>query len=664
MNSVLRCLSLCGLLGFFLASAGWLVWRLTLGIFSGEAAFDHWSSLGLTLLVGVLAAGSAGALTIWLHTPRSRRAFEIHADAKADATRRPDIENESQTYRRELVHARKQWQDVKQSLTRLKYSYRDLYQNAPVMYFSLDNQGKLVTFNDTLIRTLGYERKELHGKNYSLLLAPASVPSDEAFTENTPLADGEREARWRKKDGAVIDIWLHTIPVPDDEGNFVRYRSAALDLTEKNRLADELRTRGDELERTNQRLRTINSELEAFTHVVSHDLKEPLRTLQAYSHILAEEHGAQLGPDGFQYINHLIRASRRLGLLIDELLNLSQAGRVTREPRVFNLLEVIATVRQDLVDLIQRKQAIILTEGSLPDVVGDTVRVTQLLTNLVGNALKYNTHPAPQVVIRAAACADDQGRITVAVRDNGIGIDDAFHQQIFGIFRRLHQADEFEGTGAGLAICKKIVEGHGGRIWVESTLGDGATFFFTLPRYLPDKAVSSSNGDKLPEVISKLPKPRNIAAPAVNGKASSPRIVLVEDQADVAMIIQKLGKRDGLAITWFATAEEALEHLRDNAADLLLLDVDLPGMNGVDLCRHLRKLEHLQAVPVAMFMSDHDADEVEERRRAGADFFLTKDLLCKPADWQCKIRELVQQIRPPVAPCDRGTSSFKMGISN
>src|SRR5439155_18902419 len=160
----------------------------------------------------------------------------------------------------------------------------------------------------------------------------------------------------------------------DEAGRFVRYRNAALDLSEKNRLANELRTRGDELERTNQRLRMINSELEAFTHVVSHDLKEPLRTLQAYSHLLAEEHAAQLGPDGFQYINHLIRASRRLGALIDELLNLSQAGRITREPRVFNLIEVVATVRQDLVHLIQRKEANILTEGSMPDVLGDTVR--------------------------------------------------------------------------------------------------------------------------------------------------------------------------------------------------------------------------------------------------------------------------------------------------
>src|SRR4029077_11858033 len=130
----------------------------------------------------------------------------------------------------------------------------------------------------------------------------------------------------------------------------------------------------------------------------------------------------------------------------------------------------------------------------LPDVIGDSVRITQLLTNLVANGLKYNQNPQPKVVIGAQACADDPARVTVLVRDNGIGIDAAFHSQIFGIFRRLHQEGEFEGTGAGLAICKKIVEGHGGRIWVESQLGQGAAFLFTLPRAPTAKPPAATNG--------------------------------------------------------------------------------------------------------------------------------------------------------------------------
>jgi PAS domain S-box-containing protein len=554
--------------------------------------------------------------------------------------------------RKELARARKRIHAVGQDLTRLKLSYRELYQHAPVMYFSLDIDGKVVTCNDTLIHTLGYERHEVQNQSYTLLLAPSIRKSYVTIAENMPSQEGEMETQWRKKDGTQIDVWLHTVPVYDEAGHFVRYRSAALDLTEKNRLANESRARGDEVERTNQRLLIINSELEAFTHVVSHDLKEPLRTLQAYSHLLAEEHAAQLGPDGFQYINHLVRASRRLGTLIDELLNLSQAGRITKAPRVFNVLEVVATVRQDLVDLIQRKQATLLTEGSLPAVIGDMARITQLVTNLVTNGLKYNQHPVPQVVIGSRPCDDDPAHITIYVRDNGIGIDPAFHQQIFGIFRRLHQDDQYEGTGAGLAICKKIVEGHGGRIWVESTPGQGAAFFFTLP-YPPPRDSAHDNGMTQRSTTKSMPlqaaRPERRTALKLEPRANAvPRIVLVEDQADVAMVIQKLGKRDGLDIIWFPTAEEAWDYLQFQDPDLMLLDVNLPGISGVELCRRIRTLAHLKETPVAMFTPDQEPEQQAEYREAGADFFLTKDLLCQPAAWQRRIQELLEQIRQPL----------------
>jgi PAS domain S-box-containing protein len=553
------------------------------------------------------------------------------------------------TARGEVANAKKRAQTLSQDLDRLKLSYRELYQNAPVMYFSLDREGRLVTFNDTLAETLGYQRHELQNLDYSRLLATQNPRNYVAISESMPSQEGELETKWRKKDGSVIDVWLHSVPVFDDQGRFIRRRSAALDLTEKNRLSNELRVRGDELESMNQRLRVINSELEAFTHVVSHDLKEPLRTLQAYSHILAEEHGSQLGPDGFQYINHLIRASRRLGQLIDELLNLSHAGRITRPPQVFNLLEVVATVRQDLVDLIQRRQAVLSTEGSLPEVIGDSVRITQLLANLVANGIKYNRDPAPQITIGAMPCVDDPDRVTITVRDNGIGIDRAFHQQIFGIFRRLHQADEFEGTGAGLAICKKIVEGHGGRIWVESALGNGATFYFTLPRPPVHKDPAPGNGKHKIEGAA----PTNLRRTTIHkpncGADRAPQLVVVDDQSDVGLIIQKLGKRDGLAITWFPTAEDAWEHLQHERADLLLLDVNLPGMDGVELCRRVRTLAHLKDAPIAMFTPDQDVENLETLREAGADFFLTKDLLCQPTDWQDRIQELLAQIRQPAA---------------
>lgn len=561
------------------------------------------------------------------------------------------LETETKAHRtkRELRKARKRIHAVGQDLARLKLSYRELYQHAPVMYFSLDINGNIVTCNDTLTKVLGYDRHEIQKQNYTMLLAPAVKKNYVTISANMPAREGELETQWRKKDGTLINVWLHTAPVLDEDGRFVRYRSAAVDLTDKNRLANELRARGDELERTNQRLLHINSELEAFTHVVSHDLKEPLRTLQAYSHLLAEEHAAQLGPDGFQYINHLIRASRRLGTLIDELLKLSQAGRITRAPQVFNVLEVVATVRQDLVDLIQRKQAIVLTEGSLPAVIGDMPRIAQLLTNLVANGLKYNQNIAPRIVIGANPC-EDTAQMTIYVRDNGIGIEPAFHQQIFGIFRRLHEDEQYEGTGAGLAICKKIVEGHGGRIWVESTPGEGATFYFTLPSppHEPSKAVVNVQPVNHRSVQVERPQ-RKSAVERRNGAPARARIVLVEDQADVALVIQKLSKRDGLEIAWYSTAEKAWDHLRDEDPVLFLLDVNLPGMNGVELCRRIRTLEHLRETPVAIFTPDQEPEQQAEYREAGADFFLTKDLLCQPGAWQRRIQEILSQILQPTA---------------
>lgn len=564
----------------------------------------------------------------------------------------------------ELSQARRRLQRLSQDLDRLKESYRDLYHNAPVMYFSLDVEGRLVTFNDTLVRTLGYQRDELTGRSYHDLLAPQVRPTRDQRVRGTgkgahggAVHDEEVETLWRTKSGADLDIWIRSVPVLDERGHFVRSRSAALDLTERNRLAHELRTRGDELERTNSRLRLINAELEDFTHVVSHDLKEPLRTLQAYSNILAEDFSGQLGPDGFQYINHLIQASRRLGNLIDDLLALGQAGRIKGAKQVFNLIEVVATVRNDLVGLIQRKEATVLTEGSLPTVTGDQHRITQLLTNLVTNGLKYNNHVAPQVVIGhsgdipAPGAPDDidPTHAVISVRDNGIGIDAPFHGRIFGIFQRLHQAGEYEGTGAGLAICKKIVEAHGGRLWVDSKLGEGATFYFTLPQ-LPDVADASNQRNGRGGTVAPAHRdnsPRRAVLPAEHLQQAPPAaaglipVVLVEDMVDIALIIQRLGRKSGLAVTYFTNAEDAWKYLQGHEPELLLLDINLPGMSGIDLCKKIRVDLGRTSVPIVLFSPEKDPELLQPLHAAGATYVMSKDLLIEPARWQQKLQEIV-----------------------
>jgi PAS domain S-box-containing protein len=375
----------CSLAGAALAALLGAAWQLVYGIaLLGEATFDA-VEIGAIAVLAAVTTGLAGGVLSAAYQfrlrqlqarvavaasapgrPKRRRARLRALKLFANRTTQVQHAEELRRGRLEADTLRRRLHRVSADLQGLKKSYRELYDNAPVMYFRLDVEGRLVAFNDTLMRTLGYRREELARHSYVELLEPVAGKPATLPRGQVPFEGGEAETRWRKKNGDVFNVWISSVPVLDGEGGVVRYRSAALDLTEKNRLANELRARGDQLERANDRLRAINAELEGFTYVVSHDLKEPLRTLQTYGNALAEEYSQQLGADGFQYINHVIRASRRLGLLIDDLLNLSQAGRIARSAQSFDLIEAVATARQDLTDLIQRKDATVRTDGSLP----------------------------------------------------------------------------------------------------------------------------------------------------------------------------------------------------------------------------------------------------------------------------------------------------------
>jgi PAS domain S-box-containing protein len=553
------------------------------------------------------------------------------------------VRAERQLHRRtaELALTNENLLRMNEDLQRLKESYRDLYHNAPIMFFSLDAAGKFVACNDTMLQSLGYQRDELFQKPFTRMLTEegaqawenARTQAGQGDPPHLLMVDGEAEMQWVKRDGTIIDVWIRSILLTETDGQFVRSRSAAHDVSQRNRLANELRRRGDELELANSELRTINKELDEFTFAVSHGLKEPLRTLQACSNVLADDFSTQLGADGFEWVNHILTASRRLTKMIDDFLSMARAGNIATTPRVFHLNEAIAVVRRDLGDMISRKNATLIVEGSLPDIVGDLERVTQLFGNLVANGLKYNKSAQPQVLIGESDKVVQPGFTTLFVRDNGIGIDPKFHQEIFRVFRRLHLKEEYEGTGAGLAICHKIVQAHAGRIWVESALGQGSTFFFTLPRTPQESGL-------LP--VAAAPA---LVARAGNGVALSADLLLVEDMAEMALIVQRFARKAGHDFHWVPTAEAAWDFLQNHRPDLVLLDIHLPGMDGIELCQKLRAQPNHAGLPIALFSQDVTPEDIRTGLAAGANFVLSKRLLCEPDAWRQQLHQILHSCK-------------------
>jgi PAS domain S-box-containing protein len=403
----------------------------------------------------------------------------------SDVTDKIKAERELRLRTRELTQVNEQLRQINRELEELKDRYRDLYQNAPAMYFSLDPEGRILDCNETLLETLGYTRERLAGRPFSEVLAEPDRSHFAAdFAEFLRRGSIETDSKWIKASGELMDVWVSATAVQGRDGRFLHTRSVAQDVTARHRLEAALKEKNEHLARTNEELSRKNREMDEFAYVVSHDLQEPLRTLIAFSDFLLKDYGERLEAGGQEYVRHLVEASRRMRALIHGLLNLSRAGKVTGEFELVNLDGVIAVVKADLAELIRSKGAEVRASGPLPTIWGDRDRVGQLMANLVSNGLKYNQSAQPWVEV--GTLTEQAGPwVTIFIRDNGIGIDPQFHSKIFQLFRRLHTREEYEGTGAGLAICKKIVQAHGGRIWVESTPSDGATFFVSLRKSAP-----------------------------------------------------------------------------------------------------------------------------------------------------------------------------------
>ncbi|HWB60486.1 MAG TPA: response regulator [Chthoniobacteraceae bacterium] len=236
-------------------------------------------------------------------------------------------------------------------------------------------------------------------------------------------------------------------------------------------------------ERTLQ-LEAANKELEAFSFSVSHDLRAPLRGINGYAKILQDRHAGPLSPEGHKFLNSIISSAAQMGQLIDDLLNFSRTGRQPLARETVRFPHLVAGVVEELAPE-REGRAVEIRIGPLPDCQGDPALLKQVLVNLLSNAHKF-TRTRPQAVIEVGSEASQPGELLYFVRDNGVGFDMQYADNLFGVFKRLHRASEFEGTGIGLSIVQRIIHRHGGRIWVEAALDKGATFYFTLPEAAPE----------------------------------------------------------------------------------------------------------------------------------------------------------------------------------
>ena len=224
-------------------------------------------------------------------------------------------------------------------------------------------------------------------------------------------------------------------------------------------------------------LTASNAELEQFAYIASHDLQEPLRMVSSYCQLLERRYSARLDQDGREFIEYAVEGAARMKVLINDLLIYSRVGTQKADDQEVDCREVLNDAIANLQTPIEENDAVV-THTDLPTIKGDATQLTQVFQNLTSNAIKYRGESAPRVHIGAER---QNGTWIFSVKDNGIGIEPRYAERVFGIFERLHGNDEYSGTGIGLAVCKKIVERHGGKIWLESEVGEGSTFSFTLP---------------------------------------------------------------------------------------------------------------------------------------------------------------------------------------
>jgi two-component system, LuxR family, sensor kinase FixL len=359
-----------------------------------------------------------------------------------------------------------------QSATRELNSIRHALDQSAIVAIT-DRAGRIIHVNDKFCEISKYPREELLGQNHRII--NSGHHPREFFVEMWKRISSGKiwtgEIRNRAKDGSFYWVYTTIVPFLDLKNEITQYVSIRFEITEKKRQEEQLRVYAEKLE-------VSNRELQDFASVAAHDLQEPLRKIQAFGDRLLTRSGEALGPESRDYLDRMLTSARRMRRLIEDLLTYS---RVVTKAQPFTRVDLGAVARDVLSDLELRIEQLggKVEVGELCSLEADASQMHQLLLNLIGNGLKFHREGVAPVVKVGTEVSGGSCRLTVS--DNGIGFDEKYLDRIFTIFQRLHGRQEYEGTGVGLAVCRRIAERHGGFITARSKPGEGAEFEVRLP---------------------------------------------------------------------------------------------------------------------------------------------------------------------------------------
>jgi PAS domain S-box-containing protein len=401
-----------------------------------------------------------------------RRAEEQLAarESQIETLEQPDLKKLVHELAVHQVELEIQNEELRQSRTQaeeVRDRYVDLYDFAPVGYFTIDEHSRVVEANLTGCQLLKIDRSNLLKKSFTNFIHPGE--SKKFYLQRRRvLESGTRqtgELQMQTAQGTAFYAQIESLKAGEE-----RLRLVVMDITERKKAEETLAQQKIELEASNK-------ELEAFSYAVSHDLRAPLRSMAGFSTALLEDYSEKLDGEGKQFLKHIQDSSELMALLIDDLLKLSQVIRTNINYDKVNVSDVAQEVVNELAKTEATRNVKVIIA---PDIIayGDRNLLRLVLGNLIGNAWKFSSKIAePRIEIGNIEHNDKQ---TYFVRDNGVGFDMTYAGKLFKPFQRLHQASEFPGTGIGLATVQPIIHRHGGEVWVESKVGEGATFFFTV----------------------------------------------------------------------------------------------------------------------------------------------------------------------------------------